>query len=126
MRIDNLKPGRELDALVAEKVMGWIPYPPQRLLQYPGWYLPNGEFKNIAELPRYSTDIAAAMQVLDVIWKKRGDKFSHLEISRDSCIGWYCRLAPEPGHCDPFVFAIGDTPSHAISLAALRAWEKMT
>lgn len=80
-----MKPGRELDALVAEKVMGWkrilspedarkclnahsdIP-PAERVFQITElmdtWVNPAGKtFRG--ELPEYSTDIAAAWEIVE-------------------------------------------------------------
>lgn len=83
MDIDKLEAGRELDALVAEKVMGWArrmcPPPEGDGLTWisepegPGslerdWCLDD---PTLGELPAYSTDIAAAWAVLKEISTKR-------------------------------------------------------
>lgn len=66
--------GRALDALVAEKVMGYRWRVPAgmgaELLDSPHGYpaalrYPDGELRDSSLLPHYSTDIAAAMPVLD-------------------------------------------------------------
>lgn len=58
-----MNPGRELDALVAEKVMGW-----RKRETPPGGHIWIDK-DNLAyvpgELPRYSTDIAAAWEVVE-------------------------------------------------------------
>lgn len=72
-----MKPGRELDALVAEKVMGWkwdvSPNTGRRVLEGPS---SSGEKallaiqnpnRHIGGLPKYSTDIAPAWEVVEKI-----------------------------------------------------------
>lgn len=75
----DYKPGRELDALVAEKVMGWTKEPCIRYgmwkaeqTEHPGfrWTAPGESIKESYIKDRsypapYSTDIAAAWQVVD-------------------------------------------------------------
>jgi hypothetical protein len=58
MTFDEMPAGREMDALVAETVMGcrYIP-------DYHRWELPNGRWS--IDLPEYSTDITAAWQVVE-------------------------------------------------------------
>lgn len=57
MRVDEMEAGRELDALVAEKVMGWIinvdAYVTETLTMSEAW----------KPIPNFSTDIVAAHQV---------------------------------------------------------------
>lgn len=95
-------PGRELDALVAEKVMGWSS---EELDEDVGICV-----------PRYSTDISAAWEVVE----KLGEKFEQFDLQ----FGW---------NTGRFVCGFGSfgtsrfesTPTefapHAICLAALRA-----
>ena len=67
MRIDEMPAGREMDALVAEKVMGYtlselsLPaYPKYKLFD-----IESGEFSGyVKEVPHYSTDIADAWEVV--------------------------------------------------------------
>lgn len=56
---------RELDALIAERVMGWVKFYPQDQF----WTLPNGVQLPDGEFwpPPYSTDRNAAAEVLDRI-----------------------------------------------------------
>jgi hypothetical protein len=75
--IMKLEAGRELDALVAEHVMGWVWRDtwnndgtlsatwlrPENVFNY-GVRVKAGEVSYLAGLPRYSTDIAAAWQVV--------------------------------------------------------------
>lgn len=57
-----MEAGQELDALVAEKIMGWR-YLNQPSTGYP-WYPPEEGWSK-AHPPRYSTDIAAAWKVME-------------------------------------------------------------
>lgn len=75
-----LQPGRELDALVAEKVMGWPPIgegEPYRLHQHRGGVIANGipQRFNSGVIPltwQPSTDIAAAWQVVEAMRPEYG------------------------------------------------------
>lgn len=109
-----LLPGRNLDALIAEKVMQFNIDPRDVCLCGLKFCEIHGVY------PHYSTDIATAWQVVEKLWAIRGRDFQNLEVARDLVIGWTCRLAPGPGTCDPFVFAMGDTAPHAICIAALK------
>jgi hypothetical protein len=98
----DLQPGRELDALVAEKVMG-IP------TEWLGTYVGDEEIP----LPAYSTDWRAAGLVLeklgiDIELKREVDYFSE----------WSCWLGDEDEGRE---VGYGKTGPHAISLAALEA-----
>lgn len=60
------------NAWVAEDVMGWLKTDQRRIdhqnwLEYPQeWYLkPNGDIENVTNIPEYSTDIAAAWEVVE-------------------------------------------------------------
>jgi hypothetical protein len=77
MDTDQVPAGRELDALVAEKVMGW-----SRKTGVDGWddMWPPGENGNIERrvtapgfggLPHYSTDVAAAWKVVEKLHQSR-------------------------------------------------------
>lgn len=55
-----MKAGRELDALVAEKVMGWTP---SIVANYPWQLQPPGRQGVVCPVPYYSTDIADAWRV---------------------------------------------------------------
>lgn len=62
-----MKPGRELDALVAEKVMGWTGVGPDVDAEIYGW--PSGHNKELGVywVPHYSTDISAAYEVVEMM-----------------------------------------------------------
>lgn len=117
-----MTPGRELDALVAEKVMGY------RVLSR--WDA-DGTIKHLVdenqcevdppEFPHFSTDIAVAWEVLE---KLRTDNAAvHLLASSPAlkgeghfrCIVW--------AHIELCYDANAATAPHAICLAALRAVE---
>ena len=109
-----MKPGRELDALVAEKIFGAklirsafhennevisCDFPDRRLGQ------------GFDQLPKFSTDIAAAWEVME-----KFESVNRVE-RRYYPTHWWCELG-----ADIYSFeAIGDTAPHAICLAALKA-----
>ena len=63
--IDNMQAGRELDALVSEKVMG---------IKWPGVFWDGDPDSHFFNRRAYSTDIAAAWQVVEKL-KERGFGF---------------------------------------------------
>ncbi len=70
--------GRELDALIAEKVMGWRfvgGFTTEPEMNSDRWATdPNGCEKYYSDVPHYSTDIAAAMEVVSVVASKTETK----------------------------------------------------
>lgn len=76
--IAQMEAGRELDALVAEKVMGWTMFSYQMLGSGGAGefrWIPPGRrdhVSNIAPVPRYSTDIAAAWEVVEKVTENLG------------------------------------------------------
>lgn len=105
-------PGRELDALVAEKVMGFG----EKFNLY-------GEnlFKSGLYILQYSTSIEAAWEVVNRLFSLGFDMY--LETFLDDCDKPQCRVSfqkiDDQEHTTGPWFA--DTPPHAICLAALRA-----
>lgn len=107
-----MKAGRELDALVAEKVMGWDLVPTRHLVRLRYFRQPGTDSRAARErcyLPRYSEDIAAAWGVVE--------KLSGYERKLEECSEGWC-----------FTFEAGeefwgqaDTAPLAICLAALKA-----
>jgi hypothetical protein len=121
---ETMKAGRDLDALVAQRVMKravkayetlkgadmrehfgelWI-----QVSDYPSQYAP---------LPRYSSDIAAAWQIV-------GRMDGEWTITGHEGIGWTARFYSSTGGIAAVVvgvFAEAPTAPHAICLAALRA-----
>lgn len=59
--VEKMAPGREMDCLVAERVMGWR-------VQYSPYRFPDGEYEDAGDF-QPSTDIAAAWEVVE---KMRG------------------------------------------------------
>ena len=126
-RID-LPPGRELDVLVAEKVMGWRSGKCNGFVDeyYSGWRCQEcgttgqwgfqGEHEK--EPSPYSTDIAAAWEVVEKI---EGLKPHHdlLIIPSYPAVAW--EEAPVDFHDYGRDVIRGETIPHAICLAALRA-----
>ena len=116
----GMKPGKELDAIVAEKVMGNIPptTPPGAWPQeYNSWF---------DRLPQYSTDIAAAWTVVERLDLLRSD----VEPKNDRMLtfsGGKWQIAVGTSGC-PWEFVSGsiegESAPHVICLAALKAVEK--
>ena len=127
--------GRELDAAVAERVMRWKRGDPKYgdMPWYPpgtGRYLGGGRMN----LPKFSTDIAAAMEAVEAEVKHRPDEEFVLVRLRDGrwLAGWFDGyLDAETGIIDGHVgggyaghdgaMAVDDNPATAVSRAALLA-----
>jgi hypothetical protein len=121
--------GRELDALVAEKVMGWREIHRSLFTGYkPGH---KGKIQKVScsprlgchRIPNYSTDIAAAWEVVEKVTSAVGP---HREEFNFSMGGprrnkWTCQFCPGCV-CHP-AEASADTVPLAICLAALKAIE---
>lgn len=106
-----MKAGRELDALIAGKVMGWKHRGPHPLFGTEVWASDKGD--NL--LPHFSTDIAAAWTVVD---KLREEWIVTAEIDSTQCvIGLGHNYASTPEE----LRASAATAPHAICLAALKA-----
>lgn len=119
-----MKPGRELDALVAEKVMGLEPWPGR-----PGAFrapiVPPKVESKPCDPPPYSTDIAAAWEV---VGRLRSQECAlHLSQSEpnDSNDGFYASFSEyRPSiENEPHTFEWARTAPEAICKAALRAVE---
>lgn len=109
-----MKPGRELDALIAEKVMGLKPIIIPAMRSFPTTIEPGDIFvmeDHELESDHYSTDIAAAWDVVD----RLSSMGIYLRLSNVSGVGrWRCSTE---NRITEFVA----TPAHAICLAALKA-----
>ena len=112
---------REMDALVAEKVMGfhlmrYINYPDREPVINPAMFPPDYTDEQI-RIPNYSTDIAAAWLVVEKI-----DLLGNYDLMKDGdyyIFGHYGEYG-----FDPWTeFARGKTAPLAICRAALRAVE---
>lgn len=112
--VDELE-GRELDCAVAEEVMGL------RICHDPGCAAWGGlhEFDEGEEIPHYSTDIAAAWEVVDRM--KEVGRFPEIRFGYD---GWYAIHHEGDHHCGHPCVKAGateSTPPEAICRAALKA-----
>ena len=114
----RMNAGRELDALVAEKVFGWT----------------GGHYESLP----FSTDIAAAWEVVERL-RSRGISSGHgfnwdlcIKVGHSDDSGWFVELfdLSSMGYCGPADTTIrwdgvdvrnAETASHAICLAALKA-----
>ena len=112
-RIEDLKPGRELDALIAEKIFGWS-LDPNRASDDICWLMPPGGWHVAKSVPQYSTDIAAAMEVVEKL-SEYGWHFSLTRTADGSVVAFF--------HKDWFRRneKLIETAPHAICLAALKA-----
>ena len=77
--IDNMPAGREMDVLVAERVMGWE-------YEHPVWRLPSGGF--VVYKPVFSISISAAWEVVEKM------RISVIQ-SED---GWYAAVTEDVIH----------------------------
>ena len=94
--IDEMPAGRELDALVAEKVMGWDHYPSKHEI-----------------VPAYSTDIAAAWEVVE---KMRSDDW-WAQIAQDNTDIWDAKLwRGEPDRWFPTMETYGNAPTAPLAI----------
>ena len=119
----ELPAGRALDALVAEKVMGWIGVKNQPIANAMGQKvmddfvgLPTPDAPQPMLVPRYSTMIQEAWKVAD---KLRGETQFVAVISGKGPQGvqpWICKVNREGS----FLEERAETAAHAICLAALR------
>lgn len=115
-----IKPGPRLDALVAEKVFGCTPYIGPSAQYECGCSPMNPEHETMINswcvIPKYSTSIADAWQVVEKIEK---DFAIQISSDGDAKIIWYCYLENEDKGV--WVNEKADTAPHAICLAALKA-----
>ena len=128
-----MKPGSELDALVAEKVMGWGVV---AFSDHPDWEylkvtrLDNNELSLLrnstkprdyrqcsGEFPKYSTDIAAAWEILEKF--NKSTQAVELIVRQHFMGHWFCHIkgAGDLQFLGEFDGAM--SASHAICLAAL-------
>lgn len=136
MRVDNMPAGREMDALVAEKVMGWTDIQWQT---FPGengeevkafarGVSPIGDLRVI--VPNYSTDITAAWEAAEKIPLKYTE--GYVSVTRTAagnpqylydCVACN-RIYDSGGWAEPERFSVvghADTAPLAICRAALKA-----
>lgn len=114
-----MKPSRDLDALIAEKVMGWTnEYLPDIYGIYRSvWYSPNRDdcFKKYVG-PKWSTDIHAAWRIVEKLDKRfcliKEDPNSNERPYK----AWFQKDAEEG-----YSVSYGESAAHVICLAALKA-----
>jgi hypothetical protein len=116
-------PGRELDALVAEKVMGIAPFDMPSVQVKDGFDkvvvgIIANEWLKRQEVPNYSTDIAAAFDVLSAMEKLR-QGWDYWQLNKNVCRWYSSEQNGREGN--PNVMATGESTAHAICLAALKA-----
>lgn len=109
MNIDEMPAGREIDVLVAEKVMGWY-YDPK----LDTYATPENPGVIAGGVPYYSTNISAALEVIERLGELLGAWF---EIKGPR--KWLARCHCPNKQCT----AIADTVSLAVCRAALKAIE---
>ena len=118
----NKVAGRELDALVAEKVMGWTVHwaSPPELCPPGASYWRDGR-QVVFALPYYSIDIAAAWKVVEGLPSAFWPEVGRMDDGR-----WYCEIVgrgdtPADVSPGPIARVVAHTAPHAICLAALHA-----
>ena len=99
---------REIDRLIAEKVMGWIPF------------IDSETTESYCQPPFYSTDIKAAWEVYEKIYSSKSGEFlvgrnPYITNTDISYVVGYM------GYDCIEIYAEADTMSKAICLAALKA-----
>jgi len=109
----SLPAGRELDALVVEKVMGYRHHPWTQTIPEHWCRLPTGETCLFADLPHYSTSIAAAWEVVERL------PYRLVRIVREGG-SWYCTVGDELNY-PMFAPIRADTAPLAICRTALKA-----
>lgn len=121
MRIDQMPAGREMDSLIAERVMGWTVFYGEHngydLLddEIANGYPPDEEPEGVPfEIPNYSTDIAAAWEVVEKMK-------NYLFVCGRTDDGiWEAYFFPVNSGIGKLSEAHGDTAPSAICRAALK------
>ena len=116
-----MKPGRELDMLVAEKVMGWSNSIGSARSDHM-WGIMDFDDKGpvlAANFPSYSEDIAAAWELME---KLKGPEMGVSICTlweQPNTFKWIAKI--EFLGTERFEFAVEESAAHAICLAALKA-----
>ncbi|GIQ64900.1 hypothetical protein PACILC2_34680 [Paenibacillus cisolokensis] len=112
--------GRDLDALVAEKVMGWDIHS-----KYTGKFNPGHDLECnyttheslvVRRVPEFSADISAALEVAIHLQKQGYYVCIDLKACEETSVGVY-----EENPAEQIAYAKAQTPSEAICKAALLA-----
>lgn len=121
-----MKPGRELDALIAEKVMGLeLKQPKGVAWRENTWVYAINDFRDsgpmyVVDCDFYSTDISAAWEVVDNLrYRKIPISIAHVFFPAEE--RWEYIAKAENVQPYGFEFATSDSAPHAICLAALKA-----
>lgn len=117
---------RQIDALVAEKVMGW-----RYVYDYDTIYTIDPDTDKPEIVPKYSTDIVAAWQVVEKLPydpRPKGERYYECEGFTLMKLhdgrwfaGWYEIIPYEGSHDMSEYSVVADTAPMAICLAALKA-----
>jgi hypothetical protein len=120
MLVDDMPAGREMDTLMAEKVVGWTVITiigfndeDSLWLSRDGQHLFLSDFGMPLLLPRYSTDIAAVWEVVEKIDNGRRDRYPTIWHDKSSDL-WVCEFGTIQGRWS-------ETIPLAICTAALKA-----
>ena len=119
---DEMPAGRELDALVAEKVMLWsgVENRPDRMSTYlggDGWSgYRQDQSDGLSDVPYYSTTVGAAWLLVEGL---HGDWFCSIQERPVEYDEWACTFDHRGG--GPSVEGSANTPALAICRAALKA-----
>lgn len=105
---------REIDALVAEHIMGWFS------AGGAGWYTPDGHCISNAASFRPSVDVAMAWEVVEEFMRNGTDFFLYANF-QGSTEGSRWRAGRTPIHVGEGTYAEAETAPLAICLAALKA-----
>ena len=120
----SLPAGRELDALVAEKVLGWLQVRKQMIANAMGQPvmedfvgLPTASAASPQLIPRYSTMIQEAWKVADAL-RERSQFVAVLSgLGPQGVQPWICKINRDGG----FIEERADTAPLAICLGALKS-----
>jgi hypothetical protein len=110
-----MEPGRELDALIAAKVLGIVSLVPAT------YRLVGGPWVVSDLIPYYSTDIKDAWEVMEWLWEK-DEQYLIWPDGLDGEEGYSVALL-ERGEDTDYSVAWAKTAPHAICLAALKVIE---
>lgn len=113
----GMNAGPELDALIASKVMGWTTQKAKSDgMEFDQWLEPASVgFVVQYRPPNYSTDIAAAWEVVE----KLQARFLRVDVSAINSDGFTVKIWVSE-YAD-HIYAMGDTAPLAICLAALKS-----
>ena len=133
--INELKPGRAMDALIAEKIFGWtwvtgilaLDQPclakPSLLALHPK-ALPTDKRSTSGTFPHYSTNMADAWKIVDAFRAKDKKLVLHENMSRKEHKNYYAYIGKEHMIGEEPWFISGETGAEAVCKAGLIAlWE---